>query len=145
MTQMEKAGGTTHPAGSQDTLHHQHTAEFGEQLDFFRGQQQRERPPVLGKALLAASADPASSALAAAEITANGTRQSRKAAVLAALQSQGGPATSLELANSSGLCRFAIARALPDLEHDSLAKRHPMRVCRAGGRLCITWTAAEVT
>lgn len=99
--------------------------------------------PVFGKRSgpLAATADPESSKLAAVEIDANGGRQRRKAAVLAALQSQSGPITSLELAEASGLCRFACARALPELCRGSLVQRCTMRVCRVGGRLCITWRA----
>jgi hypothetical protein len=119
-------------------------AESSEQLGLFSPRSdQRPHAPVFARrsAPLAATTDPETSKLAAAEIDANGGRQRRKAAVLAALRTQPEPVTSLELSQASGLCRFACARALPDLDHDGIVQRCPTRICRAGGRLCITWRA----
>jgi len=129
--------------GGKTTM--QNNSTPSSQLGLFPSRAKPSEPhaPVFGRrgAPLAATADPESSKHAAAEIDANGGRQRRKAAVLAALRTQPEPVTSLELSEASGLCRFACARALPDLAHDGIVQRCPMRVCRAAGRLCITWGA----
>jgi hypothetical protein len=101
--------------------------------------------PVFGRrsAPLAATADPESSKLAAAEIDANGGRQSRKAAVLAFLRNQSAPMTSFELARAAGMDRYAVARALPDLRHDHIVERAEMRACRVTGRQSFTWAVTR--
>jgi hypothetical protein len=91
------------------------------------------------RAPLAANSDPASSHIAAAEITANGTRAAQKLAVLEALKSLPG-STSMELAQVARLDRHRVARRLPDLEADGLVRRG---ACAVTGRQAITWRAEE--
>jgi len=94
-------------------------------------------------ATLAANADPISSHLAAAEITASGRRDSQKREILESLRAESAPVTSMELARAAGIDRHTVARRLPDLERDGRVERGPMRDCRASGRPCVTWRAKE--
>jgi len=121
--------------------------ESSEQLGLFSSRTKPSAPhnPVFGRrsAPLAATADPVSSKLAAAEINANGARQSRKTAVLAFLRTQSAPMTSFELARAAGMDRYAVARALPDLRHNHLVERAEMRACRVTGRQSFTWAVTR--
>jgi hypothetical protein len=137
------AGGSQHPTGHLRNRH-EHSTAGGPQLPLFPSSS-KPRRPVFAKrgAPLAATADPASSALAAAHIDANGTRQSRKAAVLAFLRNQRAPMTSFELARAAGMDRYAVARALPDLRHDHMVERVEMRACRVTGRQSFTWAVTR--
>lgn len=122
-------------------------AESSGQLGLFPSRTKPAEPhaPVFGRrsAPLAATADPESSKLAAAEINANGGRQSRKAAVLAFLRDQTSPLTSFEVARAAGFDRYMVARTLPDLFRDHLVERHEMRACRVTGRLSLTWAVTR--
>ncbi len=93
------------------------------------------------RAPLAASSDPISSHIAAAEITSSGRRASQKAEIVAWLRTQERPLTSMEIAQAAILDRHLVARRLPDLERDGLVERGPMRSCTASGRPAITWKA----
>jgi hypothetical protein len=146
MTQTEKpARESTRATGSVNTFQGHLNSSGDPQLGLFptRSKSSGPRPPVFGRrnAPLAATADPVSSKLAAAEITANGMRQSRKAAVLAFLREQSAPLTSFELARAADMDRYAVARALPDLRHDRLVDQDEMRTCRVTGRQSFTWRA----
>ena len=88
------------------------------------------RPPgVPDRAPLARVGDPASSRLAAAEITTIGVRSAQKRALIEWLRTQTEALTSAEIAAHTGWCRFGVARRLPDAERDGLVGRYPMRVC----------------
>lgn len=93
------------------------------------------------RASLAASSDPISSHIAAAEVTSSGRRASQKAAIVTWLRIQERPLTSMEIAHAAGLDRYMCARRLPDLERDGLVERGPMRICAESGRPAITWRA----
>lgn len=91
---------------------------------------------------IAANADPVTSHLAAAEVTASGQRDTECEKVLAALKRHGPGITSLELsAQERELGRHTIARRLPDLERQGKVKRTGQRVCLVGRRLAVTWEA----
>jgi len=91
---------------------------------------------------LAARSDPATSHIAAREITMSGALDSQKRAVLDLLRIQLRPVTSAELAAAGGLDRYMVARRLPDLNRDGLVSRGSARRCDSTGRLAITWSAA---
>jgi hypothetical protein len=117
------------------------TGECHEQIPLFGSFNRRVRSP--RPAPLAAAADPVSSHLAAAEITASGQRDSQKRAILSALREQLSPCTSMELARAAGIDRYIVARRLPDLERDGLVERGQMRNCDVTGRPAIAWRAKE--
>ncbi len=93
------------------------------------------------RAPLAAARDPLSSHLAAAELIASGRRDSQKREILEWLRRQSQPVTSMEAAHAMGLDRYIVARRLPDLAHDGLVERGPMRECAVSLRQAITWRA----
>jgi len=93
------------------------------------------------RAPLAATTDPISSHLAAAELTNSGRRASQKAAIASWMCGQSRALTSMEIAHAAGLDRHLVARRLPDLERDGLVERGAMRECTVSGRPAITWMA----
>jgi response regulator of citrate/malate metabolism len=111
-----------------------------EQMPLFGGSRSSQPPR---PAPLAASADPISSHLAAAEVTASGRRDSQKREILEALRAESAPVTSMELARAAGIDRYTVARRLPDLERDRLVERGQLRDCRVSGRPCVTWRIKE--
>lgn len=90
---------------------------------------------------LAAAGDPASSHLAAHELTSSGRRDSQKREILEWLRRQPRPLTSAEIAHAASIDRYVCARRLPDLQRDGLVERCAMRECVATGRQAITWRA----
>jgi hypothetical protein len=88
---------------------------------------------------LAATADPVTSFIAAADLTNSGRRRQQKLDVLKFLRVQTEPLTSAEIAAKSGLDRHLCARRLPDLEADKMVKRCAIRECSRTGRPCVTW------
>jgi hypothetical protein len=90
---------------------------------------------------IAAKADPVSSHLAAAEITASGLRAGQKAELLEWLRGALEPLTSAEISAASGFDRHGVARRLPDLAADKLVERCPIRDCRQSRRPAVTWRA----
>ena len=93
----------------------------------------------IDRAPLAASADPLSSHLAAAEVTNSGRRASQKREITVWLRGQNRPFTSMEIAHAAGLDRYMCARRLPDLERDGLVERCALRECEVSHRPAITW------
>lgn len=89
---------------------------------------------------VAAAVDPASSHIAAREITKSGVRGRQKCAVLEAVKCWPYH-TSAELAREFNLDRHLVARRLPDLMHDGLVEQGPMRSCGVTGRKAVTWKA----
>lgn len=92
---------------------------------------------------LAAAADPSTSHEAAAKLTKSGARDSQKVAVLTALERARGAMTSFELAESSGLDRYVVARRLPDLGRDGFVEKSDPRECRITGNRAVTWKVAR--
>jgi DNA-binding MarR family transcriptional regulator len=82
--------------------------------------------------------DPASSHVAAREITRSGLRAAQAEQVSLALTLWPGH-TSRELASRAHLDRHMVARRLPELERAGTVKRGPMRACRESKRLAVTW------
>jgi DNA-binding MarR family transcriptional regulator len=82
--------------------------------------------------------DPDSSRQAADLMKDSGQLDGQRAQVREALINHPG-STSAELARKTGLDRYVIARRLPDLEHDGLAFRGPIRTCLARGTNAMTW------
>lgn len=91
---------------------------------------------------IARRTDPASSHLAAADITADGTRAAQHHQVLRAVRRWPG-LTSRELAQAAGGDRYVVARRLPEVESTGLVHRGPMRPCRVSGRQALTWWPAD--
>jgi len=98
---------------------------------------------MLNRAPIAANADPLTSHLAAAEITASGQRTSEKRKVLAALKEEPLNITSMELARRMNVDRYMVAKRLPDLAEDGLVQRCDPRNCSVTKRKAITWRAAR--
>ena len=88
---------------------------------------------------IAASADPASSHIAAQQLTANGARGRQKRLVLDALRVFVKPPTSAELAHVAKLDRHLVARRLPDLKADGFVEQRDMRTCTVTGHRAVTW------
>ncbi len=88
---------------------------------------------------IAANADPASSHIAAREITESGLRGRQKREVLEALRACGMQRTSAEVAYDSKLDRHMVARRLPDLREDGLVEQCEMHTCGVTGRKAVTW------
>ena len=90
----------------------------------------------------ARNTDPHTSHLAASELIESGKRDRQQLAVLAAVRVNSG-CTSKELARVHGMCRYMVARRLPELQQMGLVQRAPARICRESGRPAMTWR--EVT
>lgn len=87
---------------------------------------------------IARASDPVSSHLAAAEITANGTRAAQAAEVLRLLRLHPGT-TSRELSRLTYVDRYVAARRLPELTATGQVRRGDLRPCCVSGRLAVTW------
>jgi CRP-like cAMP-binding protein len=82
--------------------------------------------------------DPATSRLAAERITISGRRKTQAQAVLDAVRNHPG-LTAVELANASGIERYAVSRRLPELESNGLIVRGPARMCSIRNAMMTTW------
>jgi CRP-like cAMP-binding protein len=84
------------------------------------------------------NSDPATSADAADYMTSSGKRAAQQRIAATAVASYPG-LTSLELAKRTGLCRFMLARRLPECETGGDVKRGQVRKCRHSARSAATW------
>ena len=82
--------------------------------------------------------DPLSSHLAGEEVTLSGARRRFAELVLEMVQARPGM-TSAELAHWRAVDRYAVARRLPDLEHEERVHQGKGRKCEVSGRLAVTW------
>ena len=90
---------------------------------------------------IARNTDPASSHIAAHEITYSGARTTQQIEafqLVAAYPSH----TSRELAYFSELDRYQMARRLSDLEHAGFVKKGPIRRDDTNQRMAVTWLVA---
>lgn len=92
----------------------------------------------MSAAPMARTTDPLSSHLAAGEIEGSGRRASQQVEALAAVRKHSG-STSHELAEATGLDRYALARRLGEVEERGLIRRGDFRRCAVSGRLVLTW------
>lgn len=84
------------------------------------------------------NSDPHTSQLAAAHVTATGARAHQQHQAAAAVSSFPG-LTSLELAKATTMCRFMLARRLPECEAAGQVVRGAVRRCKVSGRSAATW------
>jgi hypothetical protein len=89
----------------------------------------------------ARNSDPMTSHLAADHITATGARAAQQQLATKAVEQYPG-FTSLEIAKRSTLCRFMLARRLPECEHALTVRRGQARRCSESGRMAVTWWPA---
>jgi len=82
--------------------------------------------------------DPASSHLAAEQITTSGARGQQQAQAIAAVRTFPG-LTSFELAVKTGQDRYTLARRLPECITAGAVRKGPMRACSITGRQALTW------
>ena len=83
--------------------------------------------------------DPATSWEAAERNEKSGkTRQQQNVTAQAVADRPG--LTSAELSKVTGLCRYMLARRLPEVERQGRVKRGDVRVCSATGYKAATWT-----
>lgn len=100
--------------------------------DLFAMPQRRVETPI------ARRADPASSHLAAAEVTDSGTRAHQQAQTIAAVRAYPGR-TSQELAELTQIDRYTLARRLPECVTAGAVRKGEQRACNVTGRLALTW------
>lgn len=86
--------------------------------------------------------DPATSHDAADHITRVGLRGHQQRQASEAVRNFPGR-TSLELAKASGLCRFMLARRLPECVTAGAVKRGQARTCSESGRKAHTWWSPD--
>ena len=98
-------------------------------------------PPRRVETPIARKSDPASSHLAAAEVTASGKRQQQIGLVIDLVRKFPG-LTSMELAGMSGEDRYMIARRLPEALTAGAIRKGEQRTCSVTGRLALTWWPA---
>lgn len=98
-------------------------------------------PPRRVETPIARRSDPASSHLAAAEVTASGKRQQQIGLVIDLVRKFPG-LTSMELAGMSGEDRYMIARRLPEALTAGAIRKGEQRTCSFTGRLALTWWPA---
>lgn len=82
--------------------------------------------------------DPESSHRAAVEITASGARAHQQAQTIAAVRAFPG-CTTQELAELTGLDRYALARRAPECVTAGAIRKGEQRTCAVTGRLALTW------
>lgn len=87
---------------------------------------------------IARATDPATSHLAAEHMDASGKRAAQQAIAITAVQRYPG-LTSLELSKRSGVCRFVLARRLPECEDAHAVRRGTPRKCTVSGRQAAPW------
>ena len=101
------------------------------------------RQPVVNPA--ARAKDPASSHEAAKRMKDSGQAQAQAARIFQFLQSRHREEfTSREIAEALGMCRYAVARRVPDLRKlGKVARDAAGRECRIAGKKAVTWRAAR--
>lgn len=82
--------------------------------------------------------DPATSKLAEDAITASGARLTQAQKVLGLVKRHTG-LTSAEYTKVTTLDRYAIARRLPDLEHNGCIRKGIVRQCGISHKPAVTW------
>lgn len=92
---------------------------------------------------IARANDPESSHRAGEEITASGRRQQQIAQTINAVRRFPGR-TSLELSELTGLCRFALARRLPEAVTAGAIVKGIQRPCSVTGKLALTWLPVDL-
>jgi len=102
----------------------------------------REQSLRLVETPIARSSDPESSHRAAADITASGRRGQQIAQTIAAVRAFPG-STSQELSDKTGICRFVLARRLPEAVTAGAIVKGQQRACSVTGKLALTWWAVD--
>ena len=87
---------------------------------------------------IARNTDPLTSHLAADHLVASGALSAQQSLAFKAVEQYRG-LTSLEIADKSTLCRFMLAKRLPELERTHQVRRGQARRCKISGRLAATW------
>lgn len=82
--------------------------------------------------------DPASSHEAEAHINATGARAAQQKLAAQAVESYPG-LTSMELAKRTGICRFTLARRLPECRTAGTVRQGRVRKCSVTGRSAQEW------
>jgi hypothetical protein len=82
--------------------------------------------------------DPHSSYDAECHINRTGIRARQQSMASKAVEMWPG-LTSLELANKSQICRYLLARRLPECQMAKQVRRGQERRCSVSGRLAVTW------
>ena len=103
----------------------------------------REQRVRLVETPIARANDPESSHRAAAEITASGRRQQQIAQTIDVVRRFPGR-TSLELSELTGICRFVLARRLPEAVTAGAIVKGIQRPCSVTGKLALTWWPADL-
>lgn len=75
---------------------------------------------------------------AAEHMDTSGKRAAQQAIAITAVAQYPG-LTSLEVSRRSGICRFVLARRLPECETGGAVRRGPERRCTVSGRTAATW------
>lgn len=92
--------------------------------------------------------DPDTSHDAAEHVTRTGARGHQQRQAAEAVRNFPGK-TSLELAEAAGMCRFMLARRLPECLTAGTVRRGQSRTCSVSGRRACTWwspdTGAQMT
>jgi hypothetical protein len=86
----------------------------------------------------ARNTDPNASHEAAEHITKTGLRAQQQRMASKAVEQHPG-LTSLELSQKSHICRYMLARRLPEAETGHTVRRGPERKCTVSGRSACTW------
>lgn len=86
----------------------------------------------------ARTTDPSTSHEAANYIAVTGIQGDQQAAAASAVRRLPG-LTSLELAKETGICRYVLARRLPELAEVGSVWRGPKKPCHVSGRSACTW------
>lgn len=86
----------------------------------------------------ARNTDPITSHLAAAHMQGSGALHRQQSRALAAVMNYPG-LTSNELAKATGICRFELARRLPEVAEAGLVVRGAPKRCSVSGRQACTW------
>ncbi|MDR3445965.1 winged helix-turn-helix domain-containing protein [Dyella sp.] len=102
----------------------------------------REQTIRLVEMPIARATDPESSHHAAAELTASGRRGQQIAQTFAAVKAFPGR-TSQELSDKTGICRFVLARRLPEAVTAGAITKGLQRACSVTGKLALTWWPVE--
>ena len=87
---------------------------------------------------IARTRDPQTSHQATRHITGTGARAAQQQMAQKAVEQYPG-LTSLELAQRTTLCRFMLARRLPEIEPTGAVRRGQARRCSKSGRMAATW------
>lgn len=88
--------------------------------------------------LPARTTDPETSWAAAEHVTSTGIAADQQTKAAKAVRTHPG-LTSLELSKAAGICRFELARRLPEAEKRHLVIRGAVRKCGVSGRSAATW------